>query len=124
METLKWIRDNGGGWSSFAAINAAMNGHLETLKWIRANGGEWDEWAANWAANNGHLETLKWIRANGGEWSSFAADYAAMNGHLEIVEWVKYVDSGKWSEDLRETLHSEPYMIKDIENTIMSYVNA
>jgi hypothetical protein len=39
-----------------------MNGHLETLKWIRANGGEWTHWAADWAAWNGHLETLKWIK--------------------------------------------------------------
>ena len=79
---------------------------------------------ANEAAAKGHLETLKWIRANGGGWTSKAADYAARNGHLEIVKWIKYVESGKWSEDLRKTLRSEPFIITDIENTIMNYVNA
>ena len=109
---------------SMNADEAAARGDLETLKWIRENGGEWTEWAANNAAANGHLETLKWIRANGGEWTSSAADGAAANGHLEIVEWIKYGDSGRWSEDLRKTLRSEPHMIRDIENAIMSYVNA
>ncbi len=70
------------------------------------------------------METLTWIRANGGKWTSCAADRAANNGHLEIVEWIKYVKSGKWSQDVRETIRSEPYMITDIENTIMNYVNA
>ena len=36
----------------------------------------------------------------------------------------QYVDSGDWFEDLRKNLRSEPLMIKDIENTIMSYGNA
>ena len=89
---------------TLTADQAAAKGDLETLKWIRANGGEWTHYAANLAAKNGNLETLKWIRENGGEWTHRAAILAAKNGHLEIVEWVKYVDSGKWSEDLRETL--------------------
>jgi hypothetical protein len=42
---------------------------LETLKWIRANGGEWTHWAADGAAKNVHLETLKWIKyMDSGEW--------------------------------------------------------
>ena len=53
------------------------------MKWIRVNGGTWTSDAVNWAAKNGHLETLKWIRANGGEWPNggydvrHAADWAA-----------------------------------------------
>jgi hypothetical protein len=48
-----------------AADCAAENGHLETLKWIRANGGEWTTEAADWAAVNVHLETLEWlVRSN------------------------------------------------------------
>ena len=79
LETLKWIRANGGTWTSDAANWAASNGQLETLKWIRANGGEWTSAAAVRAAQNGQLETLKWIRANGGEWTaSAAANWAAM----------------------------------------------
>jgi hypothetical protein len=67
LETLQWIRNNGGDWTHRAADLAAMNGRLETLQWIRANGGEWTHWAAKWAAKNGHLETLQWIQANDGE---------------------------------------------------------
>ena len=89
LETLKWVRANGGEWTHWAADWAAENGHLETLKWIRANGGEWTTYAANWAAKNGHLETLKWIRANGGEWTTDAADNAAENGHLETLQWIR-----------------------------------
>ena len=97
LETLKWIRANGGGeWTICAANWAAENGHLETLKWIHANGGKWTSDAANDAANNGHLETLKWIRANGGEWTSYAVDGAARNGHLEILKWIR-ANGGKWT---------------------------
>jgi hypothetical protein len=88
LETLKWIRANGGGWTHWAADRAAENGHLETLKWIRANGGEWTDLAADRAAEYGHLETLQWIRANGGEWTHDAADWAARNGQLETLEWI------------------------------------
>jgi hypothetical protein len=95
LETLKWIRANGGQWTSWAADGAAQNGHLETLKWIRANGGEWTNWAADWAAMNGHLETLKWIRANGGEWTEWAANWAAENGHLETLKWIR-ANEGEW----------------------------
>ena len=56
---------------------AAAKGDLESLKWIRVNGGEWTSYAADDAVKYGHLETLKWIRANGGEWTSYAADDAA-----------------------------------------------
>jgi hypothetical protein len=42
---------------------AAKGGHLDTLKWIRSNGGKWTSAAAQLAAKSGHLETLKWIRA-------------------------------------------------------------
>jgi hypothetical protein len=71
------------------ADECAKGGHLETMKWIRANGGEWTYWAANWAAEGGHLETLKWIRANGGEWTNWAANWAASNGHLETLKWIR-----------------------------------
>ena len=53
-------------YKGLSADSAAENGHLETLKWIRANGGEWTTDAADNAAENGHLETLQWIRDNGG----------------------------------------------------------
>jgi hypothetical protein len=96
LETLKWIRANGGGWTSGAADWAAMNGHLETLKWIRANGGEWTSQAADWAAGDGQLETLKWIRANGGEWTEWAANWAAGNGHLETLKWIR-ANGGEWT---------------------------
>ena len=96
LETLKWIRANGGAWTSNAANWAAENGHLETLEWIRANGGEWTSWAADRAAQNGHLETLKWIRANGGKWTSNAANWAAENGHLETLEWIR-ANGGEWT---------------------------
>jgi hypothetical protein len=33
LETLKWIRANGGQWTK----RAAQTEHLETLEWIRAN---------------------------------------------------------------------------------------
>ena len=89
LETLKWIRANGGEWNEHAADYAAMSGHLETLQWIRANGGKWTPYAADWAAENGHLETLKWIRANGGEWTLWAAMYAAQNGQLETLKWIR-----------------------------------
>jgi hypothetical protein len=89
LETLKWIRKNGGEWSTLAADNAARNGHLETLKWVRENGGEWTHRAANNAASNGHLETLKWIRKNGGEWTHLAADWAATHGHFETLKWIR-----------------------------------
>ena len=68
---------------------AAMNGHLETLKWIRENGGEWTSFATDGVASYGHLETLKWIRENGGEWTENAADRAAMNGHLKTLKWIR-----------------------------------
>ena len=96
LETLKWIRANGGKCTKDAANWAARNGHLETLKWIRANGGEWTHWAADYAAENGHLETLKWIRTNGGEWTSDAADWAARNGHLETLKWIR-ANGGEWT---------------------------
>jgi hypothetical protein len=96
LETLEWIRANGGGWTYEAADRAAQNGHLETLKWIRANGGEWTDCAAEWAARNGHLETLKWIRANGGEWTTRDADWAAGNGHLKTLQWIR-ANGGGWS---------------------------
>ena len=54
-------------YSGLSADECGENGYLETLKWIRANGGEWTLNAADSAAADGHLETLKWIRANGGE---------------------------------------------------------
>jgi hypothetical protein len=98
LETLKWIRENGGEWTSNAADYAARKGHLETLKWIRENGGEWTNWAADYAAREGHLETLKWIRANGGEWTSNAADHAAMNGHLETLKWIRE-NGGAWTSN-------------------------
>jgi hypothetical protein len=44
---------------------AASKGDLESLKWIRANGGEWTYMAADNAARNGHLEVVKWIRESG-----------------------------------------------------------
>jgi hypothetical protein len=71
-----------------AAYWAAINGRLETLQWIRANGGGWTHCAADGAASNGHLETLQWIRANSGEWTSDASDWADMWGHLETLEWL------------------------------------
>jgi hypothetical protein len=89
LETLKWIRANGGEWTHLAANWAAADGRLETLKWVRANGGEWTSLAADWAAQNGHLETLKWIRVNGGEWILLAANWAAQNGHLETLKWIR-----------------------------------
>ena len=98
LETLKWIRANGGKWTSHAANWAARNGQLETLKWIRANGGTWTSWAADNAAENGHLETLKWIRANGGKWTHAAADDAAENGHLETLKWIR-ANGGEWTDD-------------------------
>ena len=96
LETLKWIRANGGEWTDDAADYAAKNGQLETLKWIRANGGEWTSNTANWAAANGHLETLQWIRANGGEWTDDAADFAAQRGHLDTLKWI-HANGGKWT---------------------------
>jgi hypothetical protein len=96
LETLMWIRTNGGGWTTYAANWSARNGHLETLRWIRANGGEWTNCAADWAAENGLLETLKWIRANAGEWTSDAADGAAKNGHLETLKWIR-ANGGEWT---------------------------
>jgi hypothetical protein len=96
LETLKWIRENGGVWTHWAADFAARNGHLETLKWIRENSGEWTYNAADWAARNGHLETLKWIRENGGELTYRAADNAARNGHLETLKWIRE-NGGEWT---------------------------
>jgi len=88
LEILKWIRANGGEWTSWACSNAAANGHLETLKWLRVNGCKWSRFAANYAAANGHLETLKWIRVNGGPFSSNAFKWATENGHYETVKWL------------------------------------
>ena len=56
----------GEGWDEWAANFAAGYGHLETLKWIRANGGDWDKNALEWSSINGHLETIRWIISNGG----------------------------------------------------------
>ena len=95
LETLKWIRANGGEWTSWAANLAAKNGHLETLKWICANGGEWTDDAADCAAGNGQLETLKWICVNGGKWTSWTAYMAARNGHWEILKWIR-ANGGDW----------------------------
>ena len=56
---------------TLTADQAAAKGDLETLKWIRANGGKWNSYsyAADYAAENGHLETLKWIKyVDSGEW--------------------------------------------------------
>ena len=66
---------------------AADNGHLETLKWIRANGGDWDKWAANLAASNGHLETLKWIHSVNGP---FDIENLRTTGRHRphIIEWL------------------------------------
>ena len=96
LETLKWVRANGGNWTAYAADFAAGNGHLEILKWVRTNGGNWTTLAAHWSAKNGHLETLKWIRANGGEWTSWSADLAAENGHLETLRWI-CANGGEWT---------------------------
>jgi hypothetical protein len=41
---------------------AAAKGDLETLQWIRANGGEWTSDVAVYAAMNGHLEVRTALR--------------------------------------------------------------
>lgn len=61
---------------------------------------------------------------NEGEWSYVTADYTARNGHLEIVEWIKYVEPGNWSDDLRKNTSFRTTMIRDVECTIISFVNA
>jgi hypothetical protein len=58
-------------YTGLSSDKAADGGHLETLKWVRANGGKWTSNAADNAARGGRLETLKWIRSNGGEWTFF-----------------------------------------------------
>ena len=75
--------------SYYNADWAAVHGHLEILKWIRTNGGDWTSKAADWAAGNGHLATLKWIRANGGKWTSYATAFADANGQLDTLKWIR-----------------------------------
>lgn len=97
IETLKWIRENGGHFGNIADW-AAFHGHLETLKWIREKGGDWTHLAADLSAGKGYLETLKWIRENGGKWTYRAANEASSQGHFETLKWI-HENGGKWTTD-------------------------
>ena len=44
--------------SRLTVDNLSRHGQLETIQWLRANGGTWTSDAADFAASNGHLEVF------------------------------------------------------------------
>ena len=65
LETMRWLRSNGGGWDADACAEAAKGGHLKLLKWLRSRGCPWNEKTAENAAREGHVHVLSWALGNG-----------------------------------------------------------
>lgn len=93
LETLKWLRENGYGYSFSSITYAAKGGHLEVLQWLKDNdyplyGSQWEGSLCVGAAGNGHLEVLQWLKENNCHWNLATTACAAGNGQLETLQWL------------------------------------
>jgi len=97
LELLKFLRDDGCGWSAKTCENAAERQDIGLLKWCRVNGCPWDKKVCIVAARNGDLETLKWALKNNCEYDVKVCAIAALEGHLKIVRYLHENGYG-WDE--------------------------
>lgn len=85
-----WLYKLRGFWKfTGTADAAAAKGHLETLKWIRANGGEWTDESLRLATKNKHQDCITWLHENKANFSHWTVRLSNHTGLPQTVMWKK-----------------------------------
>ena len=95
------------------ADSAAEHGHLETLKWIRAQGGHWSYHGLDMARRHGHRHVVRWIMANGGD--KLTPPPKRTTANVLVVEEAAFVEDVGWIEELLTESDTNSDDLPDLE---------
>jgi len=100
IPVMRWLRDCGCAWPSFALSKPAKAGHLDAVAWMIQQGCPRDRDVTVYAAEGGNIRLIEWLLDNGFKPGYLASTYAVKAGHFDALRWI-YAHGGQ----LAHTVH-------------------
>lgn len=103
LHVIKWIHEQGYGFAMTVKVaqTAARHAHLEVLEWLREIGIVFDEEVFAEAAGGGNIKLLEWLKKIGCPFDSVAFERSSVSGRARVVKWA--IDNMPYTDNVFST---------------------